>query len=162
MTDVALGPWTLDVDLDATRDLYGRIPDGAEECNCNHCQDWATDRSATVPHEVRDVLASLGIDWRREAEVYELDPRRSSHLCAGWFHAVGRVVTGPRHTFGDSGSRAAQHLTTFAIADGYEVFVHDDLPPMKPATKAASERGLPIFTLEFHTRRHDWKGGVEG
>jgi hypothetical protein len=164
MTSVTFGPWTLDVDIDATRDTYAQISDGAEACGCDHCEDWARVRSRTIPQEVRDFLAGFGIDWRREAEVYELDPRRASHLCAGWFHAVGRIEHGPRHSHKDLGGGSGEIVMpdTVRVADGYEAYVHDDLPPMKPAMRAGWKRGLPVFTVEFQTSRHHWEGGEDG
>lgn len=160
---IQVGPWELDVDLAATRELYAQISNGAEDCSCDHCQDWARERSKTLSPPIREFLATLGIDWRREAEVFEGDPRRASHTCAGWFHIVGRIVSGPREEIRKHFLGGAEILRpdTITITDGYDVLLHDGLPPMKPATEAALAQGLPIITLEFHTKRHQFAGGED-
>jgi hypothetical protein len=68
--------WLLRCDAETTRAAYARIENGApERCGCDHCLNFIAQRDQrdqSYPRGVLDLLASLGIDYRREAEVHHL------------------------------------------------------------------------------------------
>jgi hypothetical protein len=156
MESLEVGPWVIEVDREATEAAYAEIIDGAEECDCGHCQHWALHRDEFITQPIREWLASLGVDYRREGEVYELNPSVESHRCAGWFHLIGRVVSGPpreieEHRDGTTTIHMSEQAT---IVPGYAVIPHDMYAPMKPAIQSAADRGMPILTLDFDTTLH--------
>lgn len=83
--------WLVRCDPEATRTAYAWIERGApENCGCDHCLNFIAAREQSYPPEVRDLLTRLGIDHRREAEVYYLARLPNGlHQYGGWFHFVG-------------------------------------------------------------------------
>jgi len=83
--------WLLRCDPETTRAGYARIEQGApERCGCDHCLNFIARREQSYPPEVLDLLTRLGIDHRREAEVYHLARLPNGlHQYGGWFHFVG-------------------------------------------------------------------------
>jgi hypothetical protein len=88
---------------------------------------------------VLSLFEKLGIDPRREAEVYEMGPVESGfHLYGGWFHFVGRVMADP------------ESLGKFDLESGdgtFKLFFHD-----KAALVAECFQGLPLVQLEFEAK----------
>ncbi|MHC4862776.1 MAG: hypothetical protein ACYTEX_01750 [Planctomycetota bacterium] len=93
MDTLQIGPWIVKYDAQATRQRYSQIQIGdPERCGCHPCLNFAAAREELYPDEVRKVLAKLGIDYTREAEVahtHRVRPGR--HFYLGWFHCVGQV-----------------------------------------------------------------------
>jgi hypothetical protein len=148
-TSVTIGPWVVDAYPNETRAIYSQIKDGAEECDCEHCQHWAANRAATYPPGALALFQSLGIDHRREAEVYQAGPMPEDHTCSGWFQFVGRVVSGPPDptTWG--------FPTEYPLTDeGFQVLVRRAALPMKKPMQDAYAAGRPIVALEFFTNLH--------
>jgi len=83
--------WLLRCDPEATRAAYARAERGApEKCGCDHCLNYIALREQSYPPEALDLIARLGIDHRREAEVYHLARLPNGlHQYGGWFHFVG-------------------------------------------------------------------------
>jgi len=104
--------WLLRCDTDATRAAYARIENGApERCGCDHCLNFIAQREQSYPREVLDLLARLGIDYRREAEVYHLARLPSGmHQYGGWFHFVGSFE-GPDPWEADASGRRRLRMT---------------------------------------------------
>ncbi len=82
-------------DPEATRCAYEAIKSGAsEECGCDECRNFATARGHAYSSDFLLLLRRLGIDFRREAEVYWQGPAGAGrHLYGGWFHFVGSLET---------------------------------------------------------------------
>ena len=147
-----IGPWTVEVDRQLTAAIYAQVASGAEDCPCDHCQDWAAQREELYPPPVRELLASLGIDYRREAQLMDLDSTPESHLCQAWFHFIGRIVSGPMP------QRRARGVTRIPdpspITDDWGVIAMAAGDLMKPAFESAYEAGSPIASLHVHTSGH--------
>ncbi len=85
-------------ELEATRDIYARIAyGGAETCNCQPCRNYRLVRDEAYPPEFRTLLEELGIDYRKELEVYFGVPLPGGkYLYEGWFcfagKAYGRII----------------------------------------------------------------------
>lgn len=93
--------WELEVDSTATgRAQAARESGSPESCGCLHCRNLVAARHLTYPRGFSELLDRLGIPTDRESEVYhcgEIEP--GLHFYGGWFHFVGRIVTGPEcHT----------------------------------------------------------------
>lgn len=88
-------------DPEQTRRIYARIPcGGADTCNCQPCRNYRLVREVAYPPEFRALLDELGIDYRKELEVYFGDPLPDGrHLYEGWFcfagKAYGRIISTP-------------------------------------------------------------------
>jgi hypothetical protein len=97
MEQVKLLSWVLEVDPKETMRLQAMRDSGSpEKCSCLPCRNFSMARSAAYPSAFRDILGRLGIPENRESEIWhggEVGPG----LCfyGGWFHFVGRIVSGP-------------------------------------------------------------------
>jgi hypothetical protein len=88
---------------EATREIYARIAHGgADACNCQACRNYRMVREYAYPAEFLHLLDELGIDHRKELEVYFGVPVQGGlHHYQGWFcfvgKAYGRSATSPAH-----------------------------------------------------------------
>jgi hypothetical protein len=97
MTQITYRDWTFDSDVDLTRAGYETITaGGAETCDCVGCRNFLAQRDSVFPAEVLQLFLKLGVDYKRDAEIYHtarLEP--SLHLYGGWFHFVGTILKQP-------------------------------------------------------------------
>ena len=96
MKHIMFARWEIECDAGTTRDLFNQVLSGAPEtCGCLPCRNFAAARASAYPPDVIQLLDSLGIPHNREAEIYHthrIGPGR--HHYGGWFHIVGRIVSG--------------------------------------------------------------------
>jgi hypothetical protein len=89
----SFGQWTYTADRDATILAYGRTErGGADTCDCAGCRNFRVARAGSFPAGFLALLDKLGIDPRKDAEVYRnarLAPGR--HCYGGWYHFVGTL-----------------------------------------------------------------------
>jgi hypothetical protein len=92
---VSYKKWVLQVDREATREAYAATPSGgSDECGCLYCQNFAAAREHLYPEEFLALLEQLGIDYRKEVEVWEASaPNARIRFCSGWFHFVGKILS---------------------------------------------------------------------
>jgi hypothetical protein len=93
MKRIEYGNWIIEVDAEATRDVFRQIPQGGpEECGCAYCRNFIVCRENVYPQAFRDFLEMVGSDYRKESEVYQFcklpDGR---HDYGGCFHFIGEV-----------------------------------------------------------------------
>jgi hypothetical protein len=85
------GLWQFTCDVAATVQAYRRTPrGGSDTCSCNTCRNFSAARMRVYPPDLIALLESLGIDPRKDGEVYHnarLAP--DQHDYGGWFHFVG-------------------------------------------------------------------------
>ncbi len=97
METIRFRKWDLHADAAATRAAYAAAEIGwAEFCGCPHCRNFVLARETVYPPELVRLLADLGIDPKKESEVYpyrRIDDRSTYY--AGWFHFVGSINAGP-------------------------------------------------------------------
>ena len=97
MTQIIYREWIFDCDVEVTRAAYETIPaGGVETCDCAGCRNFLAQRDSVFPAEILRLFAELGVDYRRDAEIYHtarLEP--DVHLYGGWFHFVGAIVKEP-------------------------------------------------------------------
>ena len=159
MHEMTIGPWVIQVDPKATADLCERIKPWTDECGCDHCKDWASKRDEIYPPPVRDLLASLGIDHRRETDVSDLT---SDPECRGEFYFVGRVLSGPRWTvthrdfFGQVSLRPEEA----PITDDFSLVVHDPDGGAGEPMGTDLDAGVPLVQVGFITTRHHHQRGA--
>src|SRR4051812_22566967 len=96
MERMVFGRWHISYDPDATRGAHNAVALGSsEECGCCHCLNFIETRAHVYPPEVLRLFDRLGIDFRKEVEVYQLARLDSGlQLYGGFFHFVGSIDTG--------------------------------------------------------------------
>ncbi|MFC2113993.1 hypothetical protein ACFLRI_01445 [Bacteroidota bacterium] len=87
-----IGKWDVEYDRDATRTAYEKIENFCvEQCQCVYCKNFEAIRDKVYSEEFVNMLKDIGIDPRKEAEVYYIKAvDKNRHLYGGWFHFVGR------------------------------------------------------------------------
>jgi hypothetical protein len=93
MIIVNIPPWKIYCDNIATLQAYNQIErGGAERCDCDYCLNFLKVRDEVYPETVKDFFSQLGIDYKKEPEVYYLSKRKLGwHIYGGWFHFIGTV-----------------------------------------------------------------------
>ena len=93
MRIIELVPWRIACDCEATSRIYGSGFIGkADQCDCEHCLNFAAVRDEVYPAGVRNVFEQMGIDFRKESEIFyvhSIPPGR--HLYGGEFKFIGTV-----------------------------------------------------------------------
>ena len=128
---IQVGDWVVDIDRDVTIATYCRLPLISERCSCAYCRNYvaAVDR---LPPAFLQLLDRLGIDPRREAEVYEMNRNDDgTHYYGGFYHCVGRIMCEPDQ------ARLVPIAPTLEIwFTGHVALVPNDFPP-------------PVLQIEF-------------
>ena len=87
----SIGDWEFTCDRQATLDSYVRAAHGrSERCSCNGCRNFVVAREQAFPQEFMKFLHSLGIDNRKDGEVYH-NARLANglHDYGGWRRLFG-------------------------------------------------------------------------
>jgi hypothetical protein len=100
MKEIKCKRWEFYADVEATCEAYSVIKrGGAEECECSPCQNFVVARDRAYPQEVQELFEQLGIDYRKEIEVYHICRTEiGKHLYGGWLHFIGDFKLGERFT----------------------------------------------------------------
>src|SRR5687767_3080195 len=91
-----VGPWILNVDVDATRAAYVRLT-GAHTAGCNlvSCANFEANRENTFPEAAQSELENFGVDWRKEVYVYHTGGvAKGLYHYEGFFLLVGEILAG--------------------------------------------------------------------
>ena len=96
METINMFRWSLEVDPQMTREVHALLNrGGAEKCGCDPCRNFIAARDQVFTTEFISLLGALGIDSKREIEVYHNARLPSGlHSYGGWFHAVGKIAAG--------------------------------------------------------------------
>lgn len=87
--------WTIDYDAVATRACYARIKEELQCAPCPPCENYLALSEEELPRACWDLLESLGITFRKPAEIELPLPGDGQSLQYGvWYHFVGRIVSG--------------------------------------------------------------------
>ncbi|MDN5201959.1 hypothetical protein QQ008_11310 [Fulvivirgaceae bacterium BMA10] len=114
--------WTFEVDYNRTKEVYDKIEFGSpESCNCNDCKNFIANRENIYPLEIKRLLESLGINPKKESEIYHMARLENGlHHYGGWFHFKGKIKKGKdcKIDFVSGGSRFETERVTnhFGIA----------------------------------------------
>jgi hypothetical protein len=87
------GQWKFTVDREATVKAYAEASaGGSDTCKCIWCRNFRLTRSEVFPEEFLRFLDELGIDARKDAEVFGCGRTASGrHFYGGWYHFIGRL-----------------------------------------------------------------------
>jgi len=95
MEELRLGDQLIRYDREATAAAYSNLLSGdADRCKCVYCRNFAAQRATVYPQAFRALLAQVGIDPKKEGEVYDAggaDERRMRPT-GGWFYFVGELI----------------------------------------------------------------------
>jgi hypothetical protein len=134
------GMWEFTNDRTATIAAYARIVrGGSDACSCNGCRNFVAARDKVYPSEFIALLCSLGIDSRKDGEVYhnaQLAPGR--HDYGGWFHFVGTL-----QKTGD--------FPVVPMGPGISAWLRNKTAPALPCLD-----GMPLVEVEFHADSVPW------
>ena len=83
--------YTLDVDVQATRNAYEKIPLAKEWCPCQGCENYSA-AVAHLPAEVIAFFSSFGVDAARPSEVFG-SYDEGVYQYGGFYHVAGRIVS---------------------------------------------------------------------
>lgn len=91
MEILEIQPWHIQYDYESTVNAYKQVERGDPECcGCIYCRNFIKARNRLYPKQFRGFLTSVGIDYMKEAEVYQISrisPGR--YLYGGCFYFVG-------------------------------------------------------------------------
>jgi len=90
MDTITIQDVTVDYDRAATSAVYKQIVAGSpEQCACLDCRNFVLQRVKVHPPEAVEIFRTLGIDFRKESEIWTV-----AHSYGGWFHFIGKIVSG--------------------------------------------------------------------
>lgn len=91
MKKVHFKNWELTVDYNITKRTYEKTAFGGSDiCECNYCKNFADNKDNIYPDEIKLLFADLGIDYKKECEVWHYyNDELGYHCYSGWFHFKG-------------------------------------------------------------------------
>ena len=91
--------WGFAVDRELTKQTYDKVKSsGADNCVCANCKNYIEYRDKVFPSEIKQLLIDLGIDYRKEVEIYSLETLPNGRIrIQGWFHFKGKVLCGKNY-----------------------------------------------------------------
>ncbi len=133
MTRLKLGDQEIAHDRELTAAAYRDISvAGPEKCGCAGCRNFIAQRESAYPQQFLSLLDQLGIDPKKEGEVYESGPfPDGTHVYGGWLYFAGRMVT------------AGEYLVE---TGPFKYFIGTRFPPPPKAFA-----GQAVLTVEFLT-----------
>ncbi len=95
MKKIKLNNWFLEFDYEKTKEFYGSYHLITDGCDCLNCKNFVQAINY-LPTDVLSFITSFGIDPRKEGEISEYcENGDGTHLYGGFFHIVGRLISGP-------------------------------------------------------------------
>ena len=84
---------TIKFDRNATVEAYSKLAiSHPERCGCEYCKNFIAARPNVYPPDFKQLLDQLGIDFKKEAEVFHYTRMDDGkHFYGGVFHFVGEV-----------------------------------------------------------------------
>ncbi len=92
MTTIKFKERELIGDRELTKLTYDHVAlGGPESCGCNNCKNFANNRKAIYPEEIKQLLDKLGVDHKKENEICHYCRQDDGlHYYGGWFHFKGK------------------------------------------------------------------------
>ena len=76
--------WIVECDYEATQLAYSQVATGsAEQCSCDYCHNFVPSRENVYPKKVCILFDQIGIDYKKEFEIYFLNKEKSGLYCYG-------------------------------------------------------------------------------
>jgi hypothetical protein len=144
MMVTVVGPWVIEHDPDTTRQCYARIPWG-DDCDCDPCRNLDALGENAFPADARRVLGELGVDFHKPAEVHHIARLENGlQQYGGWYHCVGRIVSGRDASQPEAGTSPPQHFEAASFSGHFSI-------SCSSARDLASEAfgDLPLVQVDF-------------
>jgi hypothetical protein len=146
METITIRRWSVKSDPGVTRRVFSNRPKGsAESCGCADCRNFAAARDRAYPSEALAIFEQLGIDSRKESEIWHTHRDESGlHHYGGFFHFVGAIESGA------DAKRIVNGHGTFdlePIGEHFEFGFTSDA-----AVVPRSFAGAEVVRLEFQTK----------
>ena len=146
MEVLSIGRWKLKYDVEATREAFSGVPLGSpESCGCAERLNFAAVRHRAYPPEALAIFDRLGIDYRKESEIWHTHRDESGlHHYGGFFHFVGSIQGG------EDAKRMVNEVGTFeleSVGESFEFGFTSDA-----ALIPESFAGKGVAQLEFQTK----------
>jgi hypothetical protein len=138
--------WRADFDREATIRAHAAMPaGGAEECKCQTCKNYSTQKPVRFPDDFLELLTRLGIDPNKEIEVYEMEPDDPHGVeYFGWYYFVGHVEADAGAPDPANGPLVTEFSYYLAAGPAYAVEQFTD---------------QPVSRVEFQCLRLPWAKG---
>lgn len=148
--------WIFEVDYERTKEVYGELPSGSpERCTCSDCKNYSVNRENIYPQEIKNLLSELGIDYKKEVEIYSICRlNNGQYQYGGWFHFKGRIKVGRDCKVDLGGGTSQFQLET--ITDGFDIGFTKDFA----LRYFEDEEKNDLIQIEF-TAISDWVIGKE-
>jgi len=88
---------TLLCDIEATEQAYVGHESYAVTCPCIPCKNYLAVREKYFPRNAIEALGQLGIDFKRDIEVYHMAKVEGLHVYGVWFYFVGGISKEPAY-----------------------------------------------------------------
>lgn len=141
-TQLKILDWVIEVDRKTTVQAYKKLQSGAQECGCQGCQNFIRIREKFFSKEFLDMLNQLGIDYKKDVEVYDIeDTSCKKRIFSGWYHACGRILQGwktPEPKLGE-----VQELKYIPFDNNCKILIRE------AHALASKDFPHPILQLEF-------------
>lgn len=132
-----LEKYTLDIDVDRTRDFYIHADKITDGCNCQGCRNyekWAASLSA----EPKYILERMGVRLEKTTEVYVNCPNDDGSLFYGGFcHLCGKIVQGPKNM------RTFEKDAFITLTENFQVAFTEDIALLE------NNFPLPVIQMEI-------------
>lgn len=141
MDRVDLAEWTVFYDRKATRAFYKEHQLITDDCDCAYCRNYS-EALGELPKKLLDLLDRLGIDPRKEAEVYEcMKHDDGRHLYGTSYHFVGTLILDEAYqdSLDDGYRRDGQYI----LFEDYSIRFNDDVVLVPDGFPS------PVLQLEF-------------
>jgi hypothetical protein len=133
------GTVVVECDVVATQKAYEPHESYAVGCACTPCKNYLSARERFYPSDFLAILQALGVDYRRDIEIYHMARLESGkHLYGGWFYFVGTVKQDPT---------TPSPMLPSSDPD-FRYFFHN-----RPAWLPGSFKELRLATIEFEAQR---------
>ncbi|MEJ7862227.1 MAG: hypothetical protein WKF90_11415 [Pyrinomonadaceae bacterium] len=96
MRKVKFRNWEFEVDLELTRKSFANKLNGSSDtCSCDCCKNFREQRESIFPKEIRILFEDLGVNFRKEEYLCEIDQLENGLLnYIGHFHFAGEILSG--------------------------------------------------------------------
>lgn len=142
MKQIKYRDWEIEVDMESTKKEYEKIEKGAAEiCNCEYCDIYIKNREIVFPPEIKNLFKELGIDSKKEAELYYYGKDDKDNFgFNGWFHFIGKFKG--KNLIVPTSSKSATLDFTF-ITEDFKIGFHYD------SSSTIFEESENLVQLEF-------------
>lgn len=112
--------WDFEVDFERTKHVYALVESGSpENCSCGDCKNFALNRENIYPQEFKNLLSDLGIDYKKESEIFSISLDKNTSQYGGWFHFKGKILKGKDANIPLGNN--ANNVEFFKISEEFEI-----------------------------------------